>query len=168
MGGRGATSASGRRYSLGSSLVERADGASALGNAGQMIEKRHSRYLGEIDGMTLSAQEKEGAKARITELAVEALTETASNPSWTRTGRARIDAGKSKAGADRVAKANNAMDRYVDSLREKDESNRAEAARKRRASAIERAIAAGELSVTIDGKTYVRKSRRSKSFTLKE
>ena len=106
MGGRGARSASGSIAAvpvLDFHLVQRANGASALGNAG------------------------------------------------------------SRRG-DAIAKANAAVDSHMRQVRRDAEKASRQRAKERRAAAVKKALDSGALSFTLDGVTYARKTRRSRSF----
>jgi len=166
VGRRGSASVGASRYSLKAVLIERADSASALGNAGQGISRQHAANIIEIDAMSLSDEEKRKAKEEVTELAAKALIATSDNPSWSRTGRARTNAAKSRAGADKIAKANQAVASYMEKLRTRNSEMVSASAKQRRAAAVQKALAEGALFFEVDGKRYVRKSKRSKSFVL--
>ena len=84
MGGRGGSSATTRVGNSNGSLspikIERANGASALGNAGDIIQRRYAKNVAEISSMKLTSKEKTAAIAKQHSLSEKALTTTAANP----------------------------------------------------------------------------------------
>ena len=165
MGGRGSSSSS-FLGGLDQRLVQRANGASALGNAGTSISERFYRNVEEIEAMEgLSAAEKRSAIDEQARLANIALKVTADNPNPFSTGRARTDVRRNAAGADAIANANSAMSRNMESVRDRARSARRDSAQRTRAQIIQEAIAEGSLSVVIDGVEWTRKSRRSRTFS---
>lgn len=157
----------GRRYSLERVLIERANWASALGNAGTSIAGRVDSNIKEINALEgLTDAQRKAAIDEQLKLGAAALQSTIDNPNPFATGRARTNTAKNAAGADAIARSNNAIDTHMESVRSLSRSTRAESARQTRAQIIQDALANKQLSVVIDGKTWVRKSLRSKSFTL--
>lgn len=171
MGGRGSYSMTGGGSSgvlqngLNRRDVNRANGASALGNAGTMISDRLDSNIREIGSLDLTDEQRGDAIAQQLSLANDALRATAENPNPFATGRARTNRARNAAGADEISRANRAMESHMDAVREASRANRASRSRQTRAQAIQQAIADGLLSVTIDGVEYRRPSRRSKTFT---
>lgn len=170
MGGRGSSSASRRMGGtsssrLDSTLVERANGASALGNAGDIISRAYKRNVDEIMSSGLGSDEKESAIREQKRLSEAALRTTAGNPNVYSTGRARTGNAESSRRADAVAKANAAVDSHMRNVRRDAKKAGRQLAQERRAAAVKRAIDSGSLEFTFDGVRYVRKSKRSRSFT---
>ena len=164
MGGRGSSSSS--HGGLDGRLVQRANGASALGNAGTSISDRFQRNREEIGSMQgLTNEQRRAAIEEQARLANEALRVTASNPNPFATGRARTNRDRNAAGADAIADANGAMSRHMESVRHQASASRASSAQRSRAQIIQDAIANGQLSVVIDGVEWTRSSRRSRTFT---
>lgn len=166
MGGRGASSMGGASANrLDSTLVRRANGASALGNAGDIISRTYKRNVDEIRSSGLSSGEKTFAIREQKRLSEAALRTTASNPSVYTTGRARTGNAESSRRADAIAKANAAVDSHMHQVRRDAEKAGRQRAKERRAAAVKRALDSGALEFTFDGVRYVRKSKRSRSFT---
>lgn len=167
MGGRGARSASGSIAAvpvLDFHLVQRANGASALGNAGDIISRAYKRNVAEINGTQLSKSEKSAAIGEQKRLSESALRTTANNPSVYTTGRARTGNAESSRRGDAIAKANAAVDSHMRQVRRDAEKASRQRAKERRAAAVKKALDSGALSFTLDGVTYARKTRRSRSF----
>lgn len=152
--------------SLDTALVTRANGSSVLGNAGDRVNRTYERNVSEIEKMDLSNADKSAAIAEQRRLASDALRTMVENPNPFATGRARVNRAKSIAGADKVSRSEAAIEGHMDAIRKKAKSNSKERSRKSSAQIIQQALADGKMSVVIDGKTYVRKSKRSKSFVL--
>lgn len=168
MGGRGARSASGSITVvsvLDSHMVERANGASALGNAGDIISRAYKRNVDEIRSSGLSSGEKASAISEQKRLSEAALRTTAANPSVYTTGRARTGNAESSRRADAIAKANAAVESHMRKVRRDASKAGAQRAKERRAEAVKKALDSGALSFTLDGVTYARKTKRSRSFT---
>lgn len=166
MGGRGASSMGGASANrLDSTLVRRANGASALGNAGDIISRTYKRNVDEIRSSGLSSGEKTFAIREQKRLSEAALRTTAGNPSVYTTGRARTSNAESSRRADAIAKANAAVDSHMHQVRRDAEKAGRQRTKERRAAAVKRALDSGALEFTFDGVRYVRKSKRSRSFT---
>lgn len=172
MGGRGASSAGSRGApgtlpnGLDRELVRRANEASLSFPMGDMTSDRLDRNISEINGMDLTTEQRRSAIERQRELATEALESRAGNPSQFVAGPARFDVRRAREGADRTAQADHAMDAHMESLRRQSTRQREESARQRRGQAFQDAIASGQLTVTVDGVTYARKSKRSTTFRV--
>lgn len=151
---------------LDAALVMRANGSSVLGNAGDRVNRTYERNVSEIEKMDLSNADKSAAIAEQRRLASDALRTMVENPNAFATGRARVNRAKAVAGGDRVSKSETAIDGHMNDVRKKAKSNSEERSRESNARIIQQALADGKMSVVIDGKTYVRKSKRSKSFVL--
>ena len=170
MGGRGGSSAISRAGNSNGVLsqikIDRANGASALGNAGDIIQRRYAKNVAEISNMKLTSKEKTAAIAKQHSLAEKALTTTAAYPSWSRTGRARVNVAKSRVGADKIASANASVESHMKQIRKSSTVNSKASTKKQNALVVQKALAEGKLEVTVNGKRYVRKNKRARSFTL--
>lgn len=150
---------------LDSTLVMRANGASALGNAGDIISRAYKRNVDEIRGSALSFGEKTSAIREQKRLSEAALRTTADNPNVYSTGRARTGNAESSRRGDAVVKANAAVDSHMRQVRRDAEKAGRQRAKERRAAVVKRALDSGALEFTFEGVRYVRKSKRSRSFT---
>jgi hypothetical protein len=158
---------------LDSKLVERANSASALGNAGDIIERSYENILDELYELITDPQQRSMHFNNVKQLAYEALSATINSPNPFRTGRARTNKKKNSIGADKIAKANSALNQYVPALKnqmnkEKSKQRNNSVQMSSRAEAVQKALANDLLSFVYDGKKYSRKSKRSKTFTLDE
>ncbi len=172
MGGRGASSASGMAASasgssraLDSKLISRANASSPLADAGNRIKREFEQNVAEIKSMSLSDADKKSAISEQRALADNALKVHAENPNPFATGRARINAAKAHSAADKAASAEMALSTHMESLRRQQAESTAKAKRESRAEIIQNALANGDMSVVIDGVTWTRKTKRSRSFT---
>lgn len=172
MGGRGASSASGMAASasgssraLDSKLISRANAASPLADAGNRINREFEQNIAEIKSMSLSDAGKKSAISEQGALADTALKVHAENPNPFATGRARINAVKAHSGANKAASAETALSTHMKSLRRQQAESTAKAKQESRAEIIQNALANGDMSVVIDGVTWERKTKRSRSFT---
>lgn len=172
MGGRGASSASRAAtvvsvsaQSLDRMLVARANAASVLADDGDRISRKYGRNVAEIYDMPFSSVDKMSALARQKALAENALRAYINNPNPYAIGPARFDVAKTRRGADRAASAEAALGAHMKELRRQQAKLSASMKQKSRAEIIQNALANGELSVVIDGVTWERKTKRSRSFT---
>lgn len=163
MGSRGVSSKSAAGTTLDKALISRANGASALGNAGEIINKTFQNNVAEINNLQISDKEKQKAIREQQELATKALKTTSDNANPFATGRAnrKID----KKGADKIAKANNNISQHMNKIRQQSENNERSKKQANRAKLVQDALKRGALSVVIDGETWTRKTTRSKTFT---
>lgn len=171
MGGRGASSVSGMSASAGvsskaldSKLISWANASSPLADAGNRINREFERNIAEIKSMSLSDVGKKDAISEQRSLAENALKVHAENPNPFAIGRARINAAKAHSAADKAASAEAALNTHMKRLRRQQAESTAKAKRESRAEIIQDALANGELSVVIDGVTWTRKTKHSRSF----
>ena len=169
MGGRGASSASGTIVSNGSNLdrnlIRRANDASFVSDGGDRINRTYKRNVAEINSMALSNEEKRTAINEQRVLAEAALKAIAENPNPFVTGRARLNTTKTRNGADKKLSAENALSVNLSKYREQSDRRVKEQKQKQRVEIIQAALKRGDLSVVIDGVTWARKTKRSRSFT---
>lgn len=154
--------------SLDKKLVERANAAGIAVDFGDSTTRQYNSNVSEIQKMDLSSSEKKEAINKLHTLTENQLRAegNARNPYSMGEGVARPNARQMSKNADkRVAEAQKVKD-FMGDLRKKQEKKKKEAASQRLAEGLQKAMKAGDLTVTIDGVTYKRSSKRSKSFTV--
>ncbi len=170
MGGRGASSVTTKSanvavQSLNNRLVGRANAMSVLADDGDRINRKYERNVAEINGMSLSDADKKDAISEQRALAENALRVYIDNPNPYAIGPARFDVAKARRGAEKAAFAEAALGAHMKELRKRQAKLSAAAKQKSRAEMVQDALSRGDMSVVIDGVTWVRKTKRSRSFT---
>lgn len=168
-GGSGGTSGKKSGSALDRSKIERANGASVLGDAGDRIQRTYSRNVEEINSMSLSESQKSEAIEKQKELATNALETIAKNPNpyGAGYGPARINKRKASQGADKIASAENAIDSNMKTLRNTSSKNRRAQENRSLSDALSGAISRGDLSVTFNGKEYYRTRKNSNTWRVR-
>lgn len=174
MGGRGSGSrmaggGQGSAPALNPDLVRRANDASVIFDAGDATVRQYNSNVDEIRGMDLTDAEKTGAIKdlhSLTEKQLQAEGE-ARSPYAGGMGPARFNQRQVSRNADKAAQARQNTQNFMDNLR-KDQKQKAKQREARELkSALDKAIVEGALEFTHNGKTWTRKSRRSKTFTAR-
>ena len=172
-GGKGAgakqQTGGGAITALDNTKVQRANGTSVLGNAGDRVQRTYDRNTQEIGTLNLTDQEKVDGIKRQHELATATLDIMAGNPNpyAAGAGPARFNQQRVSRGANQIASAENAIDTHMQSLRDKSAQNTKNQANQRRATALQNAMSNGLLSVTIDGREYYRTRRNSSTWRVR-
>lgn len=166
MGGRGGAGGAGKfgkEAGLGLSKrdIERANAAS-ITDMGDIISRTFERNIAEINGLSLSDNEKKDATTQMKNLATNALNTAAGAVNPYASGPARLTtAQKTGSAADRAARARGEMDSYMRKLRDQSNKTRKAAENKSFSNAFVSAQKSGALEVTVNGKTYRRANKRS-------
>lgn len=166
MGGRGGAGGAGKfgkEAGLGLSKrdIERANAAS-ITDMGDIINRTFERNIAEINGLSLSDNEKKDATTQMKNLATNALKTAAGAVNPYASGPARLTtAQKTGSAADRAARARGEMDSYMRKLRDQSNKTRKAAENKSFSNAFVSAQKSGALEVTVNGKTYRRANKRS-------
>ena len=174
MGGRGSTGGAGKfGKQAGAGLskrdIERANAASII-DMGDIINRTFERNIAEINGLSLSDNEKKDATTKMKNLATNALKTAAGAVNPYSSGPARLTtAQKTGSAADRAAKARGEMDSFMQSVRSKSSKNKNAAWEFIKwwvsfSNAFVSAQKSGALEVTVNGKTYRRANRRSSTW----
>lgn len=141
--------------------IERANAAS-ITDMGDIINRAFERNITEINGLSLSDNEKKDATNQMKNLANSALKTAAGAVNPYSSGPARLTtAQKTGSAADRAARARGEMDSYMRKLRDQSNKNRKAAENKTFSNAFVSAQKSGALEVTVNGKTYRRANKRS-------
>ena len=129
---------------------------------GDIINRAFERNIAEINGLSLSDNEKKDATAQMKNLATNALKTAAGAVNPYASGPARLTtAQKTGSAADRAARARGEMDSYMRKLRDQSNETRKAAESKAFSNAFVSAQKSGALEVTVNGKTYRRANKRS-------
>ena len=165
MGGRGGAGGGNLgqwdRLSLSKRDIGRANAAS-ITDMGDIINRAFERNIAEINGLSLSDNEKKDATAQMKNLATNALKTAAGAVNPYASGPARLTtAQKTGSAADRAARARGEMDSYMRKLRDQSNKTRKAAESKAFSNAFVSAQKSGALEVTVNGKTYRRANKRS-------
>ena len=169
MGGRGSAGGAGKfgkeaGVGLSKRDIERANAASII-DMGDIINRTFERNIAEINGLSLSDNEKKDATTKMKNLATNALKTAAGAVNPYSSGPARLTtAQKTGRAADRAAKARGEMDSFMQSVRSKSSKNKKAAENKAFSNAFVSAQKSGALEVTVNGKTYRRANRRSSTW----
>lgn len=152
---------------LDADLVRRANAAGTVVDYGDSAVRQYKADVSEIRGMDLTDEEKTKAIKDVHELTTKQLeAESRSlSPYSYGVGPARANVSQMRQRADTAAQARQNVRSYMNNLREDQKKKAKVAADQRRFDAMKKALANGELSVTVDGVTYTRPSKRSKTFT---
>lgn len=169
MGGRGSGSSrgGGKAGGLDKNLINRANAASVM-DMGDIINRTYHRNIEEIGNLSLSSEEKAKAMADMRSLSNDALSQAAKAVNPYASGRSRLtSAQKSGSAADKAAIARGRVDSYMSGLRETSNRNKKATEAKTLTSALTSATSSGSLEVTVNGKTYYRANRRSKTWRVR-
>ena len=153
--------------SLDAELIRRANAAGTFVDYGDAGVRQYNRMIDEINGMDLTAEEKRDAITRAHALMTAQLEAESKSfsPYSAGVGPARFDKQKMQRAADKAAGARAEVSAFMQGLRQ--EQTRKVRAREQQAltDAMKQAIESGALEFTVNGTTWRRKTRRSKSFT---
>lgn len=172
-GGRGGSSGSGGNTStngvpaLNNDLIQKANDAGAVFDLGDATQREYNRNVNEIQNMDLTDAEKAKAINDLHELTEEQLEAEAGakSPYAMGTGPARFNQQQVRKSADNAVKARQKTVDYMEGLRKEQRTIAKQRETQALTTALNDAIKSGALSVTVNGKTYTRKSTRSKTFT---
>lgn len=134
-------------------------------DAGESINTEYKDNVRRIVGLDLiSDSDKRDAIKRQHELATAALQAQAEAPSWAVTGRANLNVRASNSATQKAMTARGDMTEHVNSLIITSKTNVVAARNNARKIAVENALATGALEFTVNGETWRRSSKRSKTF----
>lgn len=167
MSRKGSFSGGGGAPSLSSDLIRRANEAGTVADLGDATAREYDRNVSEISEMDLSDAERASAYSRLHELTeaqleAEAGARSAYAPGM---GPARFNGRQMSRNADRAANARSETKSFMDEMRGQQRQRARQRENEAVVNASRQAIANGALSFTVNGKTYTRKSTRSKTFT---
>ena len=137
-------------------LIRRANAAGTVVDFGDSTARQYKNNVDEIRNMDLTDDETED------QLRAEAGS---LSPYSMGVGPARANTTKIRQNADKAVQARQNTRNYMDKLREDQNKKKKAKANQDRVTALQKAQANGDLSVTINGETWTRTSKRSKTWT---
>lgn len=152
---------------LDADLIRRANGAGTFVDYGDAGARQYKRMTDEIDGMDLTSAEKQENYAKAHALITAQLEAESKSfsPYSAGVGPARFDRQKMRTAEDRAVKARAEVSAFMDGLRREQTRKAREKERQALTDAMKKALDTGALEFTVNGTTWRRKSRRSRSFT---
>lgn len=153
--------------SLNTDLIRRANDAGAVFDLGDATQRQYNKNVDEISGMDLTNAEKTKAINDLHELTEKQLEAEAGarSPYAVGMGPARFNQKQVQRSSDKAARARQDTADFMDNLRKEQKAKAKQKETANLTKALNDAIKSGALSVTVNGKTYTRKSTRSKTFT---
>ena len=150
--------------SLSKQLIERANNSSFIYDAGTSINDTYNRYAKEISEMPLTNSEKKQEISTLHTLSENALRMQARSVGAEVAGPARYNVQRGINAANRASEARQAVENHVTRLRERVAQQKRESERNALSTALKNADKTGALSVTVNGVTYRRARRNSKTW----
>lgn len=148
-------------------LIRRANAAGTVVDFGDSTARQYKNNVDEIRNMDLTDDEKRNAIKELHSLTEDQLRAEAGSlsPYSMGVGPARANTTKIRQNADKAVQARQNTRNYMDKLREDQNKKKKAKANQDRVTALQKAQANGDLSVTINGETWTRTSKRSKTWT---
>lgn len=165
---RSGASANSGAPQLDSKLIRRANEAGTFVDYGDATNRQYSKNVDEIKSMDMTAEERTAAYTQLHTLTENQLkAESQARGAYAAgMGPARFDRQSIQRNQSKALSAGDAVRSYMDDLRKSQQKKIKEREQKALTTAFNKAIADGALSFTVNGETYVRKTKRAKSFTL--
>lgn len=150
-------------------LVRRANEASTIFDAGDATQRQYDRDVKEIRSMDMTATEKAQAIIDLHRMTEEQLKAEgqARSPYAAGMGPARFNRRQVSQRADKAAAARQATVNYMNKLRKDQQAKTKQREAADMKTMLTNAIANKQLSFEYNGKTWTRKSLRSKTFTAR-
>ena len=167
-GGGGTTTVqTGEAPALDHKLIRRANEAGTVVDYGDSTARQYQKNVDEIKNMDLTDTERKDAYNTLHQLTEAQLTAEASARGQYAPGMglARFNKAQMSRNADNAVNAKAKVDSFMDNLRSAQKKKAAQKENNAMMEAMNKAIREGALSFTVNGKTYTRKSTRSKTFT---
>lgn len=154
---------------LNKDLVRRANEASTIFDAGEATQRQYDRDVKEIRSMDLTATEKAQAIRDLHRMTEEQLKAEgqARSPYAAGMGPARFNRRQVSQRADKAAEARQATQNFMNNLRKAQQAKAKQQQAADMKTALSNALANKQLSFEFGGKTWTRKSLRSKTFTAR-
>ena len=163
-GGGGSKKSTSSVPELSKDLIRRADANGVVYDPGTSIDNTYKQYAAEIQGMDLSEQEKRSSIKELHDLSEKALQAESRSRGAEIEGPARYNVRRGIQRADAASNARGQITSYMDNLRSAQQTKQREAANRRRNEALTKATASGALTAVIDGVTYRRARRNSRTW----
>lgn len=154
---------------LNKDLVRRANEASTIFDAGDATQRQYDRDVKEIRSMDMTAAEKAQAIRDLHRMTEEQLKAEgqARSPYAAGMGPARFNRRQVSQRSDKAAEARQATQNFMNNLRKAQQAKAKQQQAADMKTALSNALANKQLSFEFGGKTWTRKSLRSKTFTAR-
>lgn len=148
-------------------LVQRANSAGMFVDYGDAGVRQYNRQVDEISKMDLTSDEKKNAYSELHKLTTAQLEaeSKAVSPYSMGVGPARFNSKQMNNAQNKAANARADVDKFMQGLRTEQRKKAARKEQQLLTNAMQKALNDGALSFTVNGTTWSRKSKRSKSFT---
>lgn len=148
-------------------LIQRANAAGIFVDYGDAGARQYNRHIEEINGMDMTAEEKTQAINKLHSLMTNQLEaeSKAFSPYSYGVGPARFDRNKMLKAEDKAANARAEVSTFMNRLKRTQERKAIEREQKTLTDAMRNALNTGALEFTVNGTTWRRKTKRSKTFT---
>lgn len=149
-------------------LINRANAAGTFVDYGDAGVREYNRHVDEINGMDMTADERTTTINKLHSLMTAQLEaeSKALSPYSMGVGPARFDRNKMLKAEDKAANARAEVSGFTNDLKRTQERKAREREQKAFSDAAMKAIKNGDLSFTVNGETWVRKTRRGNNFRL--
>lgn len=146
---------------LDASLVQRANGMSALGQAGEYTRREYRQYVDRINQLNLPEAEKKQAIADIHQKLTERLEAEASAASPMASGRARLNAGAIRKSAEKASQKSAEAQAIFEKAQSTANKANVAATKQTREAALAQAYKNGDLEAFVGNERWYRANRRS-------
>lgn len=152
---------------LDADLIRRANAAGTFVDYGDAGVREYKKLTNEINGMDMTAAEKTQAINKLHSLMTNQLEaeSKALSPYSMGVGPARFDKNKMSKASNKAATARAEVSSFMDGLKKEQAKKAREREQKEITSAMLNALDKGLLEFTVNGTTWRRKTKRSKTFT---
>lgn len=149
-------------------LIRRANEAGTFVDYGDSTSRQYNKNVDEIKGMDMTTDERKAAYSQLHTLTENQLkAESQARGAYAAgMGPARFNRQAIQRNQSKALSASDEVRSFMDGLRRSQEVKAKEREQKAFSDAAMKAIKNGDLSFTINGETWVRKTRRGKNFQL--
>ena len=167
-GGAASTSSSNGAPALDRDLIRRANEAGTFVDYGDSTSRQYNKNVDEIKDMDMTADERKAAYSQLHTLTENQLkAESQARGAYAAgMGPARFDRQAIQRNQSKALSASDEVRSFMDGLRRSQEVKAKEREQKAFSDAAMKAIKNGDLSFTVNGETWVRKTRRGNNFRL--
>lgn len=148
-------------------LIRHANNTSFMYEAGDAINRQYQKHINTIQELELTDIEKTEAYSKLHELTTNLLSAQSKSVSPYVSGRGGINPNQVRKNADTVSRRSAEVTDYVNSLIRKSTTNIKKQKEQRFFDGLKKADEKGLLEVTIDGETWRRSRKNSKTWTKK-
>lgn len=152
---------------LSQELIKRANEAGTVVDYGDSTSRMYDANVKEIQSMDLTDNEKASAIQelhRLTESQLQAEGQ-ARSPYSMGVGPARFNAKQMQKNSTNAVNARQTVENHMNTLRNTQKAKQKENENRARLTAMQNVIKNGDLKFTVNGETWIRKSKRGKTFT---